>query len=114
MKIRNGFVSNSSSTSFIIKNITNRSINFIEFIKENEYLISGFIEYYDDEVNEKDLKDSILKEAEKMNVVFKPKEKKIMIFGDEQGTDIGRVYDYMLRDGGKSDSFYWELEEYLR
>ena len=30
------------------------------------------------------------------------------IFGDEDGSLIGEVFDYILRDGGESESFKWK------
>lgn len=36
------------------------------------------------------------------------------VFGDEQGTLVGKIFDYALRDGGPSESFDWRVEEYLR
>ena len=47
-------------------------------------------------------------------MVFKPREEKECIFGDEQETVIGKIFDYILRDGGESKSFKWRFKEYLR
>lgn len=48
MKIRNGFVSNSSSSSFIITNKSNKNFSWVEFILENEQLVRKLI---DDDAN---------------------------------------------------------------
>jgi hypothetical protein len=69
MKIRNGFVSNSSSSSFIIRNKSNINLT----LSAEEY-----------------------------------------IFGDEDGTLIGRIFDYILRDGGESENFKWIFYRYYR
>lgn len=45
---------------------------------------------------------------------FSPGESKECIFGDEDGSKIGALYDYALREGGKSVSFRWKLHEFLR
>ncbi len=42
MKHREGFVSNSSSTSFIIENKTKQRLHLCEFIKENSHLINAY------------------------------------------------------------------------
>ena len=42
MKTRTGFVSNSSSTSFIITNKTAQPVNLVEFVIENKHLIDEF------------------------------------------------------------------------
>jgi hypothetical protein len=52
--------------------------------------------------------------AREEGIVFKPGEARYCIFGDEQRTIIGRVFDYILRDGGTSENFRWRFKEYLR
>ena len=69
-------------------------------------LTSGFYGKY----NQKKL----LESAKSNNIEFKPSEKKYCVFGDESGTLIGLVFDYMLREGGKSKSFVWRFAEYRR
>lgn len=113
MKVRNGFVSNSSSSSFIIRNLTSSSKNLVDFVKENPELIKCFVDGYDyssEEYNQENL----LKSAEENNIEFKPNESKRCVFGDESGTLIGIVFDYILRTGGISDSFSWYFDESLR
>ena len=36
------------------------------------------------------------------------------VFGDEDGTLIGRVFDYILREGGDSENFEWRFDQYYR
>jgi hypothetical protein len=43
-----------------------------------------------------------------------PHEKKTISFGDEDGDLLGKVYDYILREGGESKSFKWKFDEYNR
>ena len=111
MKTRNSFVSNSSSCSFIITNLTDRNLSLTTFVKETVYLLYDFHkEYYQTEIT----MEQMIDEAEKECEIFLPHESKCLVFGDEQGTGIGQVYDYMLREGGKTQSFKWEFDEYHR
>jgi hypothetical protein len=57
--------------------------------------------------------DKMLESARENNKKLKPGTNYI-VFGDEQGTIIGQVFDYVLRDGGDSESFHWRFCEYLR
>ena len=115
MKIRNGFVSNSSSTAFIITNISNEQKTLVDFVKETPKLIKQFREEYDwYQDNPEFTQENLIKSAEINNENFPPGEGKYCIFGDEDGSMIGRVYDYILRDGGESESFRWRFKEYLR
>ena len=105
MKIRNGFVSNSSSSSFIITNLTNKEKSIVDFVKETPRLIERFKEEYGYEDNSNFTQENLVSSAMENNIIFKPEESKEVIFGDEQGTLIGQVYDYILRDGVDSESF---------
>ena len=141
MKSRLGFVSNSSSSSFIIENKTKARLKLKDFILENQQLIGCFKQYHALEIpgeffqghsgktfKIKSTEDAInimveeSKEMEKNKQIshdgqrnrgLEPGENYI-IFGDEQGTLIGEIYDYALRDGGESKRFKWWQKESLR
>ena len=111
MKIRTGFVSNSSSCSFTIKNCSNERRTLVGFVAENPQLIEQYCKQYDwNAISQLRL----LYSAIENNIVFEPGEEKGCVFGDEQGTLIGRVFDYILREGGTSENFSWWFDHYLR
>jgi hypothetical protein len=129
MKIRIGFVSNSSSSSFIIHNKTNESQPLSEFVMEAERVVLEYIEERSKygmfgvmglewRANDKPwtIKEIILKQMTKDAKRLPPLKPgaNTVIFGDEQGSVIGQVYDYALRDGGSTERFGWSLKEYLR
>jgi len=110
MKIRNGFVSNSSSSSFIIKNKTSKNLTLVDFVEENPQLVDEWNKYY----NYNNTFDELLKSAKANNFTFNANSSEEYVFGDEDGTLIGRIFDYILRDGGDSDSFKWIFCKYYR
>ena len=113
MKSRDGFVSNSSSTSFIITNISKTEKTLVDFVKENPQLVEQFKNKYD--VNDADItQETLLKESAERDIFFLPGKGRTCVFGDEQHDVIGRGFDYILRDGGKSKSFTWSFDTCLR
>lgn len=131
MKLRLGFVSNSSSTAYIITNKTNETKDLVDFVQENPELVDEYFEEYGEAsvltrtemegvkakknpVMRRVLQEDLIRSARENNFVFDPHTGHYIAFGDEDGTLIGRVFDYILRDGGESKSFRWRFKEALR
>lgn len=110
MKIRHGFVSNSSSTSFTITNKSNKDLTLVDFVKENPQLVQDWNSSYQYDETQEDL----IKSAEENNIDFPADSIDEYTFGDEDGTLIGRIFDYILRDGGESKNFKWEFYKFYR
>jgi len=117
MKIRADFVTNSSSTAYYITNKSDKMKTIVDFVKENLNILKEFNEEYGYEYTEEELIKSaqdLLDNSKDMFKSIKPGQVRLMGFGDEDGTVIGHVFDYGLRDGGKSESFEYEFYEYWR
>lgn len=114
MKTKIGFISNSSSTSFVIRNMTNDKKDLVDFVDENPQLIEQYVKRFQKDCLDRYDQEQLIHSAWCNNIEFEPNEIKICTFGDEDGTIIGNVFDYILRIGGKSKSFEWDFYEYLR
>ena len=119
MKTKQSFVTNSSSTSFIIKNKTKEVKTIVDFVIENPQLVEEYRKQYswskdDPEYTQERLIESAQEEVGDNNRYTLYPGENCCIFGDEQGTLIGVVFDYILRDGGESESFIWRFDEYHR
>ena len=114
MKMKIDFVTNSSSTAFIITNTSDRDLTLVDFVKENPQLVEDFREEYDYVNDTKYSQENMIKSAKDNLILFAAGEAKYCVFGDEQGTLIGQVFDYILRDGGSSNNFNWRFCEYQR
>ena len=116
MKYREGFVSNSSSCAFIIINTSDKPLTIVDFVRENPQLVEEWNEGFGYEDTQEEMIESAEQRLkyESETYTYKPGKREYSVFGDEEGDTIGRVFDYILRDGGSSENWEWRFEEYLR
>lgn len=99
MKIKLGHVTNSSSTGYIVENVSETdNLTARAFVDSIWPHIFDEMKYYDFNYN----KDTLIKSVEedgKFNIPLAPGEEREMIWGDDDGSICGRVFDYCLRDG---------------
>ncbi len=110
MKLRNGFISNSSATSFIITNKTDEVLSIKDFLEENLFLVDDFNKEYSHNYTKKE---ALASTMHYKDIDLFPGETEA-IFGDEHGTVVGAIFDYILREGGDSKRFSWRFHEYHR
>ena len=116
MKIRLGFVSNSSSSSFLITNKSRKSKKMKDFAKQISFIHDKFIEEFPEYFNDKDKrkrysKEEMIKEANKsIPMSWGPGKTHKVEFSTEDGVYnlLGFVVAVMLRENGETEDFSWK------
>jgi len=114
MKFKSDYTTNSSSTCFTITNKSNKDKTLVDFVTENPQLVKEFVDEYRGGDDKYFTQGRMLIDAEKRSEIFPANSSINSGYGDEDGDVLGHVFDYILRDGGKSESFEWEFKEYWR
>lgn len=86
------------------------NLTLVDFVKENSQLVLEWNQYYDYNETQEDLIES----AKNNNLNFDANSEGEYVFGDESGTLVGKIFDYILRDGGESENFKWKFYQYYR
>jgi hypothetical protein len=112
MKTRKGFVSNSSSTSFMITNKTKERKTLVDLVNENLHWLEKFNDDYDYEY----IPEQLLKIAKEKPIVFLPLKTVECEFGDHDGpyadTPLGHTLMFMSRYAKSGTiSFQWQLKK---
>ena len=118
MKVRNGFVSNSSSSSFVVTNKTDENLDYSELVRDLRYIIDQYnMNYglypYTAFTDEQHL--NFIESAKSAKYIFKANSSIDVSFGDHDGnfsdTVVSCALDFTLRDDFESGRFVVKFVE---
>lgn len=109
MKVRLGFVSNSSSSSYVINNKTDKDLSLADLIRENSHLAQECDRY--SPKGAKWTLETLIQSAKESGIVLKPGSNLISFSDADEYNAIEIIGDYEMREGGDSERFSWSIQD---
>ncbi len=108
MKQRQGFVSNSSSSSFILTNLLEGNKVLLDFVRDNPELLEGYAKDCFNDYTQRDIE----LDAAKYVTIFPPGEEVRCYFSNEVDSKAEEMLRHMLEIGGNKEinGWRWEFE----
>ena len=116
MKLRLGFISNSSSSSFLITNKSNKSKTMKDFVKQISFVYDSFVEAFPEYLKDKQKhkcysKEEMLRTANQcIPMSWGPGKTHEVEFSTEDGSMnlVGFIIGLMLKENGETEDFKWK------
>lgn len=115
MRVKIEFVTNSSSTCYLVQNISKTdNLTARAFIDSIWPHIQDEMKYHEYNYTKEEILKSLIEEDKSFRDPIPPGGQEYMIWGDEQDTIVGRVFDYVLREGIETGLVRVSFDQHLR